>query len=235
MFRIRRAPKADGSQCAPGRTAPAGAPYDKAAREISALHIRSFGVPMIHFSLNDKEHFVGKVRGGLAFGSRDICRWFDLCWTSTEDALKKYCVEGALPVYLPEGANPELHRPLEQPKTFYDVIKEDDARLRADINMPRPAKGQTSVTAEQVQQQDEELTDEQKVDAERLFEMALAQRKMGRLPGVSYKLMVDYCREIIEKYPKSSYAAKARRMLADIPEQDRKAYNVTDEEINPPK
>jgi spore maturation protein CgeB len=73
---------------------------------------------MVHFSLNDKEHFVGKVRGGLAFGSRDICRWFDLCWTSTEDALKKYCVEGALPVYLPEGANPELHRPLEQQKSI---------------------------------------------------------------------------------------------------------------------
>jgi spore maturation protein CgeB len=80
--------------------------------------LRSFGVPMIHFSLNDKEHFVGKVRGGLAFGSRDICRWFDLCWTSTEDALKKYCVEGALPVYLPEGANPELHRPGEQQKSI---------------------------------------------------------------------------------------------------------------------
>jgi hypothetical protein len=80
--------------------------------------LRSFNVPLIHFSLNDKEHFVGKVRGGLAFGSRDICRQFDLCWTSTEDALKKYCVEGALPVYLPEGANPDLHRPREEPKTI---------------------------------------------------------------------------------------------------------------------
>jgi spore maturation protein CgeB len=80
--------------------------------------LRSFNVPMIHFSLNDKEQFVGKVRGGLAVGSRDICRWFDLCWTSTEDALKKYCVEGALPVYLPEGANPELHRPWELEKTI---------------------------------------------------------------------------------------------------------------------
>lgn len=80
--------------------------------------LRFFGVPMIHFSLNDKEHFVGKVRGGLAFGSRDICRWFDLCWTSTEDALKKYCVEGALPIYLPEGANPELHRPWKLEKTI---------------------------------------------------------------------------------------------------------------------
>lgn len=80
-------------------------------------NLRSLGVPMIHLSLNDKEHFVGKIRGGLAFGSRDICRWFDLCWTSTEDALKKYCVEGALPVYLPEGANPELHRPLDLQKS----------------------------------------------------------------------------------------------------------------------
>src|SRR4030042_1093655 len=80
--------------------------------------LRAYGAPVIHFSLNDKEHFVGKGGGGLAFGSRDICRFFDLCWTSTEDALKKYCVEGALPVYLPEGANPELHRPREQEKTI---------------------------------------------------------------------------------------------------------------------
>ncbi|MHB8829913.1 MAG: CgeB family protein [Syntrophales bacterium] len=80
--------------------------------------IRDAGVPMIHFSLNDKEHFVGKVRGGLAFGSRDICPLFDLCWTSTGDALKKYCVEGALPVYLPEGANPEIHRPHEVERTM---------------------------------------------------------------------------------------------------------------------
>jgi spore maturation protein CgeB len=79
--------------------------------------LRAFGVPMIHFSLNDKENFVGKIRGGLAFGSRDICRGFDLAWTSTADALKKYCVEGAVPLYLPEGANPEIHRPWEAEKT----------------------------------------------------------------------------------------------------------------------
>ena len=60
--------------------------------------LRAFGVPMIHLSLNDKEGFVGKVRGGLAFGSRDICPLFDLCWTSTADALEKYRAEGALPL-----------------------------------------------------------------------------------------------------------------------------------------
>jgi spore maturation protein CgeB len=80
--------------------------------------LRAFGVPMIHFCLNDKENFVGKVRSGLAFGSRDICRHFDLAWTSTADALKKYGVEGAVPLYLPEGANPEIHRPLDLEQTI---------------------------------------------------------------------------------------------------------------------
>ena len=84
----------------------------------TARMLRDFGVPMIHFCLNDKENFVGKIRDGLAFGSRDICRYFDLAWTSTADALKKYCVEGAIPIYLPEGANPEIHRPLGIEKTI---------------------------------------------------------------------------------------------------------------------
>ena len=72
-----------------------------------------FGVPIINLSLNDKESFIGKIRNGRATGMRDICRYFGLCWTSTADALEKYCVEGALPVYLPEGANPEIHKPCD--------------------------------------------------------------------------------------------------------------------------
>jgi hypothetical protein len=80
--------------------------------------LRSFGVPMVNLALNDKEHFVGKIRNGQAMGSRDICRFFDICWTSTEDAVKKYCVEGAIPIYLPEGANPEIHRPYDTEKTI---------------------------------------------------------------------------------------------------------------------
>lgn len=80
--------------------------------------IRGYGVPLVNLALNDKEHFVGKIRSGRAFGARDICRYFDLCWTSTEDALIKYCVEGALPVYLPEGANPQIHKPYDIDKTI---------------------------------------------------------------------------------------------------------------------
>jgi hypothetical protein len=80
--------------------------------------LKSFGVPMVNLALNDKEHFVGRIRSGEALGTRDICRYFDICWTSTEDAVRKYCVEGAIPVYLPEGANPEVHRPYNTEKTI---------------------------------------------------------------------------------------------------------------------
>ena len=80
--------------------------------------IRALGIPVFNLALNDKEAFVGKIKKGLAMGARDICRYFDLCWTSTRDALEKYCVEGALPLYIPEGANPEIHRPLNEEKTI---------------------------------------------------------------------------------------------------------------------
>jgi hypothetical protein len=112
--------------------------------------------------------------------------------------------------------------PQPNPKTFYDTIAEDDKRLRADIKTTKPEKKQ---------QEETELSPED-LQAEKLFEMALAQRKMARLPGISYKLMVDYCREIIERYPKSAYAPKARRMLGEVPEQYRQQYNITEQEIN---
>ncbi len=80
--------------------------------------IRRHGVPLVNLALNDKEHFIGKIRSGRAFGARDICRHFDLNWTSTEDALIKYCVEGARPIYLPEAANPQIHKPYDVEKTI---------------------------------------------------------------------------------------------------------------------
>lgn len=82
--------------------------------------LRGLGAPIVNLALNDKESFVGKVRNGRASGARDICRGFDLCWTSTEDALEKYVVEGATPIYLPEGANPEIHKPYDEER-IYDV------------------------------------------------------------------------------------------------------------------
>ena len=87
--------------------------YPETVQEMAAI-----GVPMVNLALNDKESFVGRIRNGQAMGARDICRHFHLCWTSTEDALEKYCVEGAVPFYLPEGADPLVHRTYEEDRTI---------------------------------------------------------------------------------------------------------------------
>lgn len=87
--------------------------YPETVEEMASL-----GVPMVNLALNDKESFVGRIRDGQAMGARDICRHFHLCWTSTEDALEKYCVEGAVPLYLPEGADPLVHRPYDAARTI---------------------------------------------------------------------------------------------------------------------
>lgn len=90
--------------------------------ELATLdQLRSLGAPIVNLSLNDKEHFIGKFRNGRHGGMRDICRGFDLCWTSTSDALIKYCVEEAKPIYLPEGANPSVHKPYPDETFIHDI------------------------------------------------------------------------------------------------------------------
>ncbi len=136
-------------------------------------------------------------------------------------------------------------RPEAEPKTFYDVVAEDDKRLRSDIEPLKLQQADANLQTKQASpdepkaeveqpQPGKEIPIEDQVQAERLFEMALSQRKMGRLPGMSYKLMVDYCREIIEKYPDSPESPKARRMLGEVPSQYWERYNITEEEVNPP-
>ena len=134
--------------------------------------------------------------------------------------------------------------PKPKPKTFYQVIAEDDKRLRAEpefVELPKteqqspPVDRQKPVAKQAVEPPKpklRELSEIEKVEAERLFEFALQQRKIGRLPGTGFKPMVDVCREIIRKFPGSEFDYKARRMLADIPQRYRKTYKITEEEID---
>ena len=77
-----------------------------------------------------------------------------------------------------------------------------------------------------------ELDEVETIEAERLFDYAIQQRKIGRLPGPAYKPMVDACRQIIREFPGSEFDYKARRMLTDIPEKYRETYKITEEEIS---
>lgn len=136
---------------------------------------------------------------------------------------------------------PSESEPKPKPKTFYDVIEDDDRRLRAepeptDIEQPATTPSQEQQVAKQFTEPPKpvfkELSEIEEIEAQRLFEYAIQQRKIGRLPGPGYKPMVDACRQIMEKFPGSEFDYKARRMLADIPERYRRRYNITKEEID---
>jgi hypothetical protein len=70
------------------------------------------------------------------------------------------------------------------------------------------------------------------IEASRLFNVAVPDRSIGRLPLTGFKLMVDNCRRIITKWPDSRYAYKSKQMLASLPERYKQRYNVTPEEMD---
>ena len=125
--------------------------------------------------------------------------------------------------------SPVEEKPQQQEKSYYEVIEEDDRRLRAEPEV----REQPEPEAEPAKPTFRELSLAEQVQAEKLFEMALLHRKQGRLPGMgSYKLMVDYCRQLIREYPGTIYSYKAQRMLGDLRPRDREIYGITDEEID---
>lgn len=124
-------------------------------------------------------------------------------------------------------------------KTIYDQWDEDEKELTAEPQLQEPSAQQQPPRqrvvkpAEPVTKPEfKELSPEEQVEAEQKWQWALNQRKMGRLPGMGYKHMVDTCREIIARWPESKYAFYAKRALADLPQRYRKMYKITDEEID---
>ncbi|MFC1675862.1 hypothetical protein ACFL3G_02215 [Planctomycetota bacterium] len=69
------------------------------------------------------------------------------------------------------------------------------------------------------------------VQAQKIYGQAELHSKLARKPMMTPKKMVDYCRQIIEQYPHTKYAPKARLLLRELPERYRRLYKITDEEM----
>lgn len=74
------------------------------------------------------------------------------------------------------------------------------------------------------------LSEIDKIEAERLLNVAVPGRSIGRLPMTGFNLMVQNCRQIIQKWPDSYYTYQAKRLLADMPERFWPRYKITEEE-----
>ena len=153
-------------------------------------------------------------------------------------------------------SGPEAEAPAEpRPKTFDDVVEHDKERF---LSKPKPADSNEvsppSTVQQPVDQQPPRLTKKMlpkppeptgpitlyfaelseidNIEAERLLNVAVPGRSIGRLPMTGFKLMVDNCREIIRRWPDSWYAYRAKQMLADMPERYQMRYKVTKEEMD---
>lgn len=147
----------------------------------------------------------------------------------------------------------------EPEKNFYDQVEEDKQNFLAE---PKPLKEQETTqetaqvpeqtqvaesnevaqpvppTPKQVEQPKptvlyfKPLSEIDQVEAERLLNVAVPGRSIGRLPMTGFSLMVPNCRRIIQKWPDSQYAYQAKRMLADLPPRYQTRYKVTKEEMD---
>lgn len=137
----------------------------------------------------------------------------------------------------PESGPSPSARQTDGDKTVYDSFERDDREFGVqDQAGEEPteeiAPAETAPPEQTAEPTFEKLSIEDEVQAQKLHSMALEERKRSRLPMMTPKMMVDYCREIIQKWPESEYAFQAKRMLADIPERYKKMYNVTDQEMD---
>jgi hypothetical protein len=142
-------------------------------------------------------------------------------------------IAGLFFAYKKYMANQKPKEPPKQEKTIGDQFREDEKLLRAEPNVTQTAAGKPLKF--------KELTEEEQVGAEQLFEWAIKCREMARLPGPGYMQgpgygrMVEACRNIIERYPGSEFDYKARRMLGEVPQNKWQQYSITQEEINWPQ
>jgi hypothetical protein len=150
-------------------------------------------------------------------------------------------------------SQPPQPEPKKPQKTFYDQADEDKQKFLAKpqalvsqtqtpaAEQAPPIENQT--VAQSVPQTIEppkpaqpvvvyfkELGEIDQIEAERLLNVAVPDRSIGRLPITGFKLMVDSCRTMIRKWPESWFAYRAKQMLADLPERYQKRYKVTEEE-----
>ncbi|MDD5064628.1 MAG: hypothetical protein PHQ35_07735 [Phycisphaerae bacterium] len=145
------------------------------------------------------------------------------------------------------------NEPEARPKTFYEQVEKDKEEFSSPPKLPEQSAQKPA--EEHVKQQVPErnqpirspaakpsaepaklyfspLSEIDKVEAERLLNVAVSGRSMGRLPQTGYMLMVQSCRQIISKWPDSWYAYNAKKMLIDMPERFRERYKISQQELD---
>jgi hypothetical protein len=126
------------------------------------------------------------------------------------------------PAQQPQAETPQ--EPQETEKVEQPVTEPPPSAAEEPAQQPQPSEPVTLYFSQ--------LSEVDSIEAERLLNVAVPGRSIGRLPMTGFKLMVDNCRRIIQKWPDSWYAYRAKQMLADMPPRYQERYKVTQEELD---
>lgn len=121
--------------------------------------------------------------------------------------------------------SPEQQQVPEQNQAIEDKAQAEKTVAEPERPAPKPVEPPKPTTL-----YFKPLSEIEQIEAERLLNVAVPGRSIGRLPMTGFNLMVPNCREIIKKWPDSFYAYRAKQMLADMPERFWPRYKVTEEE-----
>ncbi len=196
---------------------------DKPIGYVSGESKDHLSIPHLHFGIRKGKYKIGRdprtnrwyYPGYTAIYNEQDIRQNNERDTIHNEIIKEWIEPSTLCVHNENLLPPD--KPESKPNTVYDVREQDNKRLQS-----KP------VTEPQFRK----LNSEEEIEAERLWQRVLNQRKMGRLPATRYNEMVDTCREIIHRWPESEYAFKAKRTLSDLPEKYQQMHNVTKEELD---
>ncbi|MHC4131945.1 MAG: hypothetical protein ACYSR3_08150 [Planctomycetota bacterium] len=125
----------------------------------------------------------------------------------------------------------------QQQKTVYDAAQEDKEKF---LSKPKPVDTAVQTPQQQTQQQTieivtlyfKEIDEIEQIEAERLLNVAVPGRSIGRLPMTGFSLMVENCRQIIQRWPDSWFAFRAKQMLADMPERYHTQHHITEKDLD---
>jgi len=130
---------------------------------------------------------------------------------------------------------PETTTPWQEPAAGQPSPEANQPKPVPEVNQPQPepivqqpepaAPTTKKIYARQLDEIDQ-------IDAERLMAVVPSGKKIGALPMTSYSLMVTTCRQIIQRWPDSIYAYRAKVALADLSEQDKRTFKITKEETD---
>ena len=140
-------------------------------------------------------------------------------------------------VVLVKTLSPKVEEAMDFDKQSEQLAQAQEEKLQAELaEAEAKAKQARAAQPAAPSRTSQPISDEidqlgQNIQAQRLYQMAEAEFKIARKPLMSFKRCVDYCREIINKFPDSPEAAKARVLLRKMPARERERWKVTDEEI----